>query len=484
MRYMSGIHSLNIPIRSILIGSVVLVMGFLLQACKLDVSTAEDTADTSLSRIREKGVLSVITDYNSTTYFVYRGEPMGFHYELLKRFADHLGVQLDIGVSTDLDRTFSCLADGGVDLVAMDMTITRERNERFDFTIPIMQSRQVLVQRQPDPATASPAENPVAFIKTPLDLAGKTVHIQKNEAFTQRLMHLQEEIGDSIHIIQDPANQVEALITKVARGEIDYTVADEHVALVNRTYYPNINVTTAISFPQNQGWAVPKGADSLRFALNEWLLAFLKTSEYKVIYNKYFFSRKSFGFQEREFISAKSGKISEYDEYIKKFSRKAGWDWRLVASLIYQESKFHPEIRAWSGAFGLMQLMPETAAYFGIDSLSPPDKQIEAGVKYLKYLDDQLGGLVRDKEERRLFILAAYNVGVGHVLDARRLADKYGRNANAWFGNVDTFLLVKSEPKYYQDSVVYYGYARGEEPVRFVREIMDRYELYRTVIPE
>lgn len=454
-------------------------------SCNRLHSEPEDKGpDLSLENIRQKGVLSVITDYNSTTYFIYRGEPMGFHYEMLKRFADHLGVKLDLGISTDLDKTFACLMDSGVDLLAMDITVTRERSNQFDFSIPFMQSRQVLVQRNPNPQNPSPLVNPVSFIRTPLELAGKTIHVQKNSSHARRLIHLQEEIGDTIHIVEDAGYQAEALISKVSRSEIDYTVCDEHIALVNKTYYPNINISTAISFPQNLAWAVPKGSDSLLLVLNEWMQEFIHSQDFKMLYNKYFRNRKSIDIMESEFFSVKGGKISVYDDHIKKFSRSINWDWRMVASLIYQESRFHPEIQAWSGAFGLMQLMPETAAYFGVDTLSPPEKQIEAGIRYLKYLDDQLAGLVRDDEERKKFILAAYNVGVGHVLDARRLADKHGKNANAWFGNVDTFLLVKSEPSYYRDSVVYYGYCRGEEPVRFVSEIMERYELYRSAIAE
>jgi membrane-bound lytic murein transglycosylase F len=213
--------------------------------------------------------------------------------------------------------------------------------------------------------------------------------------------------------------------------------------------------------------------------LNAWLEEFKKQKQYTYLYNKYFKNPKSARIYESEFYSRNSGKISVYDEVIKKYSQNIGWDWRLIASLIYQESKFHPEVRSWAGAYGLMQLMPETAAQFGVDSLAGPEQQIEAGIRFLKYIDKQLEEVIEDPEERVKFILASYNVGIGHVLDARRLADKYGKDSNKWFANVDTFLLQKSEPKFYRDPVVYYGYCRGTEPVNFVSEILQRYDHYK-----
>ena len=131
-----------------------------------------------------------------------------------------------------------------------------------------------------------------------------------------------------------------------------------------------------------------------------------------------------------------------------------------------------------------MQLMPNTAKKYGVDTSSPPDKQIEAGIKYIKLLDAQLKDYIPDSIERKKFVLASYNVGIGHVFDARRLAEKYNKNPDLWNNNVDSFLLLKSKPKYYLDSVVYYGYCRGSEPFNFVNEIFERYNNYKNVVKE
>jgi membrane-bound lytic murein transglycosylase F len=184
---------------------------------------------------------------------------------------------------------------------------------------------------------------------------------------------------------------------------------------------------------------------------------------------------------EGDFFSNTSGKISPYDALIKKYSEEIGWDWRLVASLIYQESRFNPQAKSWAGAYGLMQLMPNTAERFGIEPESAPKQQIRAGVRYVKWLDDKLSD-IKDKNERYKFVLAAYNVGLGHVLDSRALAVKNGKNPNLWGKNVDDYLLSKSDPKYYTDPVVKYGYCRGTEPYRYVTEVIDRYMHYKNLV--
>lgn len=437
-----------------------------------------------LRKIREKGTITVITEYSPTTYFIYRGEPMGFHYEMLTRFTEHLGVALDLKVSRDLNSTFESLLSSEVELIAMDLTITGERSRMLDFIYPHLQTRQVLVQRKASAWDESSGTKRAAFIRNPLDLANKVVYVQKGSSFLGRLRSLQDEIGDTIRIIEHPKYNVEELIRMVAEGEIDYTVADENVAAVNRTWYPKLDVKTAISFPQKIAWAVGKSSDSLKIALDAWMESFVGSNDFRSLYAKYFRSPKILNISGEEFARGRKGKISVYDDMIKKYANELGWDWRLIAALIYQESGFQPEVTSWSGAFGLMQLMPETAIELGVDTSSTPEEQIRAGIKYLKYLDDQFIELIPDNDERFKFILASYNVGIGHVLDARRLANKYGKDTNKWFQNVDTFLLKKSLPEVYQDPVVYYGYCRGEEPVLFVSEILSRYNLYREVIGE
>lgn len=446
----------------------------------------ELSEDTSLKVIREKGKISAVTDFNSTNYFIYRGKPMGFQYELLQGLAKELNVDLEIVVNNDLERNFQMLEAEKVDIIAVNLTVTHERSKRIDFTLPHNQTRQVLVQRKPENwRRMSTREVELSVIRNQLELAGKEIHVQSNSSFAERLKNLSEEIGDSIKIIETSEYEVEQLIGMVAKGEIDYTVADENVALINQTYYPNLDVQTAISFPQNLAWGLRKEDDSLRLAINDWLRSFKNSADYNQLYNKYFYNIRAINLVESEHYTINSGQISEYDELIKTYNDIVGWDWRLIASLIYQESRFKPNVRSWAGAFGLMQLMPSTARRFGASRRSSPEKNIQAGIKFLKWLDTRfLNRGIDDDEERIKFILGAYNVGLGHILDARRLTEKYGKDPDLWDDNVEDYILKKSNPKYYNDEVVYYGYARGYETYNYVNQILERYEQYKNIIPD
>ena len=218
--------------------------------------------------------------------------------------------------------------------------------------------------------------------------------------------------------------------------------------------------------------------------INDWNTNFLGTYTERVLFNKYFKNPRAVYLAKSEFNTTNSGKISVYDDIIKEYCKDKNWDWRLVASLIYQESRFKNDQVSWVGAFGIMQFMPNTAAVYGIDSLSSPEDQIRAGIDYLSYLDRQLAKRVGDSEERLKFVLAAYNVGIAHVYDAQALAAKYGKDPEVWEDNVDYYILNKSNPKYYKDEVVKYGYARGEEPYNYVYQIFDRYAHYVSMIEQ
>lgn len=441
-----------------------------------------DSSDVfGLEKIKERNKIIAVTDYNSINYFVYRGKTMGYQYELLNKYADHLGVDLEIKVNNSLNAKFNCLNHGKCNIIGVDLTVTKERTRYVDFTIPHSQSRQVLVQRKPEgyqKMTPRRIEN--ELIRNQLNLAGKTIYVQKASSFVSRLENLSDEIGENIDIIESDY-EAEQLVKLVAKGEIDYTVCDEHVAMVNRTYYDNIDIQTPVSFPQKLAWAVKKGADSLKASINHWLRQFKQTSDYRRLYHRYFVSKRSKHRRNKKFHSIAGGNISPYDKLIKKYSEKLGWDWRLLASLIYQESRFRPKINSWAGAKGLMQLMPSTAKRFGAKNLYNPEQNIRAGVRYIQYLENKFEEPQIDKKDRIKFVLASYNVGLGHLQDARRLADKYDSGSNSW-EQVDSYLLNKSRPEYYNDPVVKYGYCRGEEPYKFVNQIIQRYNHYKKLV--
>jgi membrane-bound lytic murein transglycosylase F len=462
---------------------VLFILGLVFAAgCnKPKTETDASLTDGTLQSIREQGTLTAITDFNSTNYFIYRGLPMGYQYELLKAFADDLQVKLRIVVSNDLEKSFELLKNRNADLLAVNLTVTKHREKTIDFSLPHSQTRQVLVQRKPDNwSVLSQRALEDTLIRNQLELANKVVYVQRNSSYATRIHNLAEEIGQNIHIVEVAQQQDEELIRLVANGDIDYTIADENIAKVNATYFPSIDVETAISFPQNLAWGLRPESDSLRYTVNKWLAHFKTTSRYHVIYQKYFRNSRSVFANHAEYRASLDGAISPYDETFKEESKKIDWDWRLLAALAFQESRFMPHVESWAGAFGLMQLMPNTANRFGVTKKSPVENQIEAGVKFLKWLDTRFVNREMENEEERIkFVLGAYNVGLGHILDARRLAEKYGKDPNIWEGNVDQFILKKSDPTYFTDDVVYYGYCRGEETYRYVHDIIERWHHYQ-----
>ncbi|NIP43936.1 MAG: transporter substrate-binding domain-containing protein [candidate division Zixibacteria bacterium] len=435
-----------------------------------------------LPAIKERGSLRAITTYSATSYFIYRGRPMGYEYELLTRLADHLNLNLEIVIAKNLDSLISMLKKGDGDIIAHGLAVTQQRKERVAFATPHTVTRQVLVQRLPEKwRDMMRHEIEEALIRNPIDLIGKKVYVRKNSSYYQRLINLSDEIGGDIDIELVPGDlATEDLIAMVAEGEIDYTIADQYIAAINKTYHPDLDIKTAISFPQHIAWAVRKSSPQLLEAINDWIYEMKKGLDYYVIYNKYFKNTKAFK-RRKEFSSYPGGKISAYDDLIKKHAAVLKWDWSLLASMIYQESRFDPEAESWAGAKGLMQLMPAMAKRFGLENLSDPEENIEAGTEYVLYLQE-LWDIIPDSLERIKFILASYNVGENHVSDARRLADKYGADPNLWNGNVAKYLRLKSKKKYYNDDVVKYGYCRGDEPYKYVNEIFERYDHYRTVI--
>lgn len=443
--------------------------------------------DNDLERIIKRGKLIALTENSSTSYFVYKGETMGYEFEMLNRFAQSIGVELEIVLVNDMDIILEKLNKGEADIAAANLTVTADRLKLVGFTEPLLMTKQVLIQHKPKGWQNMTAEMlNKKLVRDPNDLVGKTVIVRKNSSFYSRLKSLSEEVGGEIIIEEACGEQdTEELINYVANGFIEYTVADENVAMINQTYYNDIDISTPISFEQKIAWALRKDSPELLKALNKWMTDKKFKSDKITLYNKYFINKKAA--EERvnsEFCSMNGGKISVYDHIFKTCSRQLDWDWRLLASMCYQESHFDTAAHSWAGANGLMQLVPATAVRFGGDSvIASPVKNIQAGANFLFHLNNYWKNYIDNKEERIKFVLASYNVGLGHVIDARNLAIKYDKKPNEWTNSVDFYLLNKSKQKYYMDNVVRFGYCRGEEPYNYVKNILNRYEHYKNVIP-
>jgi membrane-bound lytic murein transglycosylase F len=444
----------------------------------------EEEVDLKIENLRDNKLVA-ITGYNAYSYFIYKGQPMGFEYELVKKLAEHFNINLEVKVISSIEEMFKMLNSGEGDLIAFNLTITKDRLEKVDFTEPINITKQVLVQRKPDNWEKMKIhEIEKQLIRDPTELIGKTVYVRSSSAYVQRLINLSDEIGGDINVVEaEPGETIEDLIAKVASGKINYTISDDNIAQLNSVFHRNIDAETNISLSQRIAWAVEKKSDEFKANVNKWLDSMKSTVDFAVIYKKYFTNR--YAYKKRvtsEYFSNTGGGISKFDDLIKKYSELVGWDWRLGSSLVYQESQFNPNTKSWAGAVGLMQLMPKTAEQVGITNRKNPKQNIKGGFKYLAFLDNLWKETIADSTERIKFVLASYNIGPGHITDARNLTKKYGDNPNIWFDNVEVYLRLKSKPKYYNDEVVKRGYARGKETVKYVKEILERYEQYKQLI--
>ena len=436
-----------------------------------------------LPEIIDNGVLRVITSYTPTGYFIYKGKTMGFEYELFKRLADHLQVSLEVVLARNVDSVIPMLNRGEGDIIALGYTITSDRKELVDFTDPYLITHQALVQKKPDNwRNMTLDEIDKTLIKDVTELIGDTISVRKNSSYYRRVKELSNEIGGKVHIEVLPGSMSdEEIIQKVAMGEIRYSVIDYNKAAIHKSYFPVIDVGTPVSLSQRIGWAVRKTSPELLNTINKGLAEIKSKPDYNVIYRRYFENRKYFNRRlDSEYYTGETGKFSKYDEMVKKYAKNLGWDWILVKSLIYQESMFRNNRKSWAGAQGLMQLMPDTAEELGVSDLSDPEQNIRAGSLYLKRMHSYWDQ-IPDSIQRIKFAMASYNCGYGHIRDAQRLAEKYGKDPLIWDNGVDFFVKNLSNPKYFNDPIVKHGYARGSEPYDYVRDIFERYKNYKTI---
>lgn len=441
-------------------------------------SKKEEKQIIDFEQIKESGSLTMITISSSYTYFIYKDEAMGYDYDLCKDFCDHHGLTLKVKVAENYTKLIEMLQNGEGDMVAYPVNIQNELRDSIIYCGPTQISHQVLVQR---------ASKEDTLITDVVDLIGKEVYVKHNTKYHQRLLNLDAELGNGIIIkdIEKDTVTTEDLIEMVALGEIKYTISDDYIAKLNRTYYRNINISLPLSFDQRSSWIVRKSSPELAKALNDWANTNDNTPIYKSITKKYFeLSKMPF---EGDYIAPKDlpkGHLSLFDDLFKKYGDESDFDWHLLAAIAYQESRFQTDLSSWAGATGLMGLMPRTAQSLGIsnEDRKNPDLSIMASVKLLERLDKMFTG-ISDKDERIKFVLASYNGGNGHIFDARALARKHGDNPNIW-SDVEKYVELKSKPEYYNDPVVKNGYFRGTETIRYVKQVIGNWKKFKERFPD
>ena len=451
---------------------------------KKDIDDNSEKFSRDLDEIKKSGKLKALTIYSGTTYFLYKGRPMGFEYELLERLAEDLEVELEMVIAKDENDLIKLLQDGEGDLLAYGYTITESRKKKINFTYPLYLSHQVLIQRKPERWRQMKLHEIKNYLVTnPIELIGDTISVKRNSSYAARVENLSNELGGEIILdTLEGTLSTDKIIKKVADGEIKYTIADENIAFINSSYHPILDINTSLSLSQRIGWAVRKRDTQLLATVNNWLEKAKKTTDYHVIYNKYFKNKRLYKKRVKsDFYSLNENKISPYDDIIKENAELINWDWKLLASVAYQESQFKPGRDSWAGASGLMQIMPATAKELGVTNPYDPNQSLRAGASYLKQMMESHKN-IEDSIQRIKFALGSYNCGLYHVKDAQKLAEKQGLDPLLWDNNVELALLDLSYPEHYNKPMIKYGYVRGEEPFNYVREIFKRYDHYKQFI--
>lgn len=426
------------------------------------VETSSVSADSAIIQ----DTLHVALLQNPASFFILENEYYGIDYELIQQFAQKNKQVLKIHQAKTTSEMTTWLDDKTIDVLAGRTWISKDNKQKYLYVVPQSPSSMVLVQNIG-----------VKTISDVLELKNMKISVVRNSIYHQRLMHLDEEIGGGIEFdLWEDTVTVDALIEKVVAGKIQMTLAHRNTAAMYKAVNRKLDINLKVGFEQHNGWLIRQDDEVLKQKLDAWR-SLPETEQLVMDVEKRYYENNPF------FASAKvripRGSISPYDAYFKKYASEIGWDWRLLASVAFHESRFDARQVSRAGAAGLMQLMPRTAYSFGLErsNVFDPESNIEAGVQYIKSLN-LLYRKIEDKEERIKFILASYNSGPAHVLDAIALAQKYGKNPEIWYGHVEYFLKKKSEPEFYRDAVVKNGYFRSGETVRYVNQTLETYQKY------
>lgn len=404
--------------------------------------------DHDYDKISKIKVLRVALTENVTDYCIYKATPRGFQLETFTDFTDNHELELDvIAVQNDAEAE-KLLADGKCDIIVKHVT-------KLD---------------------TSCMSNPLV----PTGLVILTNNAKKTDTIYVTSGQVQNTRKLPLRIIASNLSEEEMAI-KVADGKMTSILCDSALALAYKKAYPRLAIDTSTFVPQEVVWKTNPEAYVLRDSINQWLLREQETKKFKVRHKIYYrYASINVSLQQ---YSAKGNRISAYDEAIKRHSKLMNWDWRFIASIIYEESHFISDISNPSGAYGLMQLMPSAYKRFVGDSadISSPEIQLKAGICYVAFLKKKTPPTITDTAVVTRYILLGYNAGLGHAEDAYHLTEKYSDNPNSW-ENLSKYMSALSDRKFYTDSIVKCGKYNGKRAVAFTDNVIDRYKHYRNLI--
>ncbi len=446
--------------------------------------------------------LVVGTMYSPTGFFIVRGDTLGYDYDRICDFAHSKGLPIEFKVAHSLNELVAMLNNGQVDILATEVPNSGEYRRQVINCGSINETRPVLVQN-----TGKEHINSVT------QLAGRDVYVQAGSKYEELVNNMNSEMGGLIKVHPMHADSVstDELLNMVSTGKIDYTIVDSDIAQFNAAHYDSIDVTVKMGIPQTSSWAVSLDNKWLADSIDAWSNSTNARAYSKQALERYF--NKNQAKDEVSLVNeiphlgggpgtgtsgawgtrpgptvhswgpvggGTSGNASSFTALFQRYAPATGWDWKLLAAIARVESNYNCNAVSWAGARGLMQVMPSTARGHGVDpdQLFDPEVAVRVAAQCIQSLNKQFTSRIPNREQRLRFIVASYNAGAGHVLDAMALAQKYGKNPLVWEGNVEEAMLWESMPQYYNDPVCKYGYCRGRETVDYVIKVKRHYGIW------
>ena len=417
----------------------------------------------ALQHIRDAGVLHVLTRNAATTYYTGPHGAEGLEYELVKAFAIHLGVSLKISTEDNLQDLLNKVQGNEVDFAAAGLTVTPEREKTLRFSNSYQSITQQLVYHRSIPRP-----------KTMDDAVDGMMEVMANSSHVEKLNELKKKYPDLSWDENKDAGSAE-LLTLVGERLIDFTIADSNEILLTRRFQPNLRVAFDISKPQKLAWAFSKNGDnSLYLEANRFLRVFKKSGQLTELLKRHYNHARNYDYAGTPtYLGHVRYRLPRYQEMFEREAEVNDLDWQLLAAVAYQESHWNPRAVSPTGVRGIMMLTNATAKDLGVADRTVPEQSIKGGAQYLRELSTKFSDKL-DEKDRLWFTLASYNVGFGHVQDARIITKRRGGNPDRWV-DVKQSLPLLSSKRWYKKTR--FGYARGNEPVKYVENIRSYYDI-------
>ena len=420
------------------------------------VSCAND--ENRLQQIKDKGELVVLTRNAATTYYESREGFVGVEYDMAKSFADYLGVKVRFILKDDVTNLLSAINNREADLVAAGITKTKERDSLFLFGPAYQMVSQQLVCRRG-------GKKP----KKLEDLVSAKFLVSAKSSYAENLNKIKQQ-QPTIQWQEAEDVDTETLLEYVWQRKIDCTIADSNIVAINRRYYPELSVRFDVMEPEPLSWVFNKNDTALQNLVEKWFAEYKASGKLEEVIHRYYGYIEKFDYVDtRAFQRRIKSKLPKYKKIFISAAKKYNLSWTLLAAQAYQESHWKAFAKSPTGVRGMMMLTRATAKELGITNRLDAKKSIFGGANYLTKLRKRLPETVSEPD-RTWLALAAYNVGMGHIWDARKLAKKLNKDPDHW-QDLATVLPLLSKKKYYKN--LKYGYARGAEPVSYVKNIRD-----------